>query len=67
MTSSFFWASPCTLSHQPAQHAGEGALGNIDGNGLDRTGDDFHQQAQIGAHQAFALLLDQNCRARLDA
>ena len=47
-----------------AQHAGEGALGNIDGNGLDRTGDDFHQQAQIGAHQALALLLDQELGER---
>ena len=59
MTSSFFWASPWTLSLPGlAEHASQGPLRDVDGDRLDRAGDDFHQQAQIGIHQPLALLLD---------
>jgi hypothetical protein len=47
-----------------AEHAGQGALRDVDGDRLDRAGDDLHQEAQIGVHQPLALLLDQKLGER---
>ena len=47
-----------------AEHIGQGAFRHVDCNGLDGPGDDFHQQAQIGPHQALALLFDKELGER---
>ena len=47
-----------------AEHPRQGAFRHIHGNGLDGTGNDLHQQAQIGTHQALALLFDQKLGER---